>query len=97
MSSSRLIWLTETPNIAGSISLRMRPTPGWRVSRRGRGSIRMRARNGTWNSSWISPAMNTAQASANTGSANQREATSAPAISVRFRNSGVIAGTAKRA
>ena len=41
--------------------------------------------------------MNTAQASANTGSANQREATSAPAISVRFRNTGVSAGTAKRA
>ena len=96
VSSNRLIWLTETPNRAGIISFRIRRTPGWRVSQRGRGTRSSRYRNGSWNSSCTTPASATPQARANTGSSNQGAATSAAAISDRLRNTGVRAGTAKR-
>ena len=96
MSSSRFIWLTDTPNRAGTISFRIRRTPGCRVSQMGLGSRSRRYSEGTWNSNWIMPAKNTPQARAKTGSANQGAATVAAKISDRLRKTGVKAGTAKR-
>ena len=64
VSSSRLIWLTETPNSAGIMSLRMRRTPGWCQPSFGRGSRCNCVRKGSWNSSCTRPAANTPQASA---------------------------------
>ena len=46
VSSIRLIWLTDTPNSAGNISHRMRFTPGWEKSTRGRGSKPRGRKNG---------------------------------------------------
>ena len=58
--SSTLIWATEDPKIAGSISRPARLTPSWAGLQRGLGSLPMRARNGTWKASCTTPATNTA-------------------------------------
>ena len=96
MSSNRLIWLTETPNRAGTINFKIRRTPGSLVSQIGRGTSSSRYSDGNWNSNWINPAKNTPQASAKTGSSNQGAATVAAKIRDKLRNTGVNAGTAKR-
>lgn len=96
VSSTRLIWVTDTPKIAGAISRRILRTPGYRKSQRGRGSRPCRARNGSWNSSCTTPAAKTPQARAITFGSNQPPATVAAAISTRFSSTGVSAGTAKR-
>ena len=47
VSSSKLIWLTETPNKAGTMSTMIRLTPSCRGAQRGRGTRPMPASAGT--------------------------------------------------
>ncbi|MDT4852873.1 hypothetical protein D3C86_1554300 [compost metagenome] len=61
-----MIWLTETPNSAGTISSMIRRTPSSRRTL-GVGSNLIRARNGNWNSNWATPAISTPQARAMIG------------------------------
>ena len=61
------IWLTDTPRIAGAISLRMRRTPGSEKSSEKRGSMPILASGRSCSNTWASPPMNTAQPSASTG------------------------------
>ena len=63
MLMRRLICATDTPNIAGPMSCRMRLTPASRQSRRGRGSMPMRASAGIWKASCSAPPAKTAHAS----------------------------------
>ena len=90
------IWLTETPNTAGAISLSTRATPGCLKFSRQRGSMPMRARNGSWSASCSSPPANTAQASASTGGSNRSAKNAAATMNDTFSSTGVMAGTAKR-
>ena len=55
VSTSRLIWETETPNTAGMINEITRVTPSWARRRRGRTIIPSAARNGNWNANWTIP------------------------------------------
>ena len=96
VSSSRFIWLTDTPNIAGSISCTMRCTPSSPHRHCGVGSRCKRCKNGSWNNNCTQPAMSTPQASAIAGSAKYGAATTAAVIKQTLSNTGVNAGTAKR-
>jgi hypothetical protein len=90
------IWLTDTPNTAGAISLRMRVTPGWCSRRRQRGSTPSRRRNGSWKASCSTPPANTAQASTSTGGSKRPAKNTAATMNDTLSSAGVSAGTAKR-
>ena len=93
---SREICATDTPNSAGAMSLSTRETPGcFRFSRQ-RGSMPMRARNGSWNASCSAPPTNTAQASASTGGSKRSAKNAAAMMKETLSSTGVKAGTAKR-
>ena len=94
--SSTLICATDEPKIAGSISRVTRRTPSCCSPHFGRGRARMRIRNGTWKSSWHSPATNTAYARAIPGSSSRGDSQTAPQISTTLSMTGVNAGTPKR-
>ena len=93
---STLTCATDEPNIAGSMSFTARLTPACRGFHLGFGNALMRARNGNWNSSWQTPATNTAYASAMPGCSRRGDSHTAAAINTTFRMTGVNAGTAKR-
>ena len=61
------IWLIDTPNTAGPISLRILLTPGWRGLKRQRGRMPSLARAGSCKASCSTPPPNTAQASTSAG------------------------------
>ena len=86
---------TELPNIAGNIRRKTRLTPSCELAL-GRGNMRMRYRNGNWNTSWTTPARNTPHASACAGSEKYGAPQTAVAIRTRFNNTGVNAAAAKR-
>ena len=96
VSTSRLIWETETPNTAGRISAITRATPSCARRIRGRTSIPSAARNGNWNASWTIPAASTPHASATTGMSSTGASHSAAPMRLKFSSTGVMAGTANR-
>jgi len=89
-------WLTETPNAAGSMSFSTRAAPGWRGFSRQRGSMPMRARNGSCSASCKAPPTNTAQASASTGGSKRSAKNAAATMNETLSSTGVNAGTANR-
>ena len=93
---SVLICATDTPKIAGSMSLNTRATPSCPRLSLGRGNNPSRARNGSWNRSCATPAINTPQASAITGLCMRGASHSAAPIIDRFSSTGVKAAAAKR-
>ena len=96
VSTSRLIWETETPNTAGRISEITRATPSWARRRRGRTSIPSAARKGSWNASWTMPAASTPHASATTGTSSTGASQSAAPMRQTLSSTGVKAGIANR-
>ena len=98
VSTSRLIWLTETANRVGIISVIILPTPSRSRLNLGSGNSLSLSRNGNWNSNCATPAINTPQASATTRCSGGKYGVShkAQPISDRLSNTGVNAGTAKR-
>ncbi len=89
-------WATETPSNAGTTSTPTRRMPGCRNDRRGRTSSPIRARNGSWNSSWTTPETSTPSARASTGRVMCGASHRVAAMRHRFSSTGVNAGTPKR-
>ena len=92
----REIWLTETPSVAGAMSLRIRFTPGSRKVKSNLGNMPIRRNGAICSASCKAPPMNTAQASAATGGLKYGAAKSAIAMNEIFSRTGVKAGTANR-
>ena len=96
VSSKMLSCATEEPNIAGSMSPKIRRTPSCARSQRGFGRRPRRRKNGSWNESCTTPAANTPAASPAPGHGERGSTQPAKAIIVTFSSTGVNAATAKR-
>ncbi len=92
----RLTCATDTPSVAGAISLRMRRTPGSSKRRVGRGSMRIFARCGSIHASCSTPPSATPQPSASTGGSKYGASHSAATIMATLSSTGAKAGTEKR-
>ncbi len=93
---SRLIWLTDTPNRAGIIRVRIFTTPGWCQPHLGQTSMLSWRRKGYWNKNWTRPPRKTPIAREISGRSIKGAIHQAAAIMVMLRNTGVKEDTAKR-